>query len=151
MDPISALNVAAATVQFIDFVGGLMVNAVTIYRSEHGSESSLMSIVKSLVQLNDDLTESLQLSTGGSLSTRDTEILRLCQQCSETANTLISLLNKLRNESKNDLWSSFLQALRTKWSDDKIKSLKETLDSLKSQISMYILTALRYECPTTES
>ena len=148
LEPVSALGIAAATVQFIDFVGRLITSTAAIYRSNDGSQGSLEGIVGSLTKLNDDLIKSTNSPVANSTNTRDADVVRLCKECNQVARSLISTLDGLDHDSSMDLWGSFVQALKARWSDRQVQALKDTLNAQRSQSSMCILVSLRYVCYT---
>ena len=149
LDPISAISVAAAVVQFVDFAGSLVASTVRIYRSprekdEGYSEANLIkTLAKDLRNFNTELASSLEVTTSQQLGKQDQEIVRLCKECNGVANKLLSAMDRLKADNRSPFWNSFLQALRTVWSEAEIEGLRNALDSFRSQISMYILVSLR--------
>ena len=150
-DPISALGVAAAALQFVDFAGKLLSDTAKIYRAHERDDPSaaqfnLPVLTTQLVRLNDELLNSTEAS-------QDQDLSNLCEQCSTVARRLIEVLERLggnqnashgSGSARASVWDSFLQALRTLWKESEIRVLRETLDSFRSQISMQILLSLRY-------
>jgi hypothetical protein len=142
MDPISALSVAAAVVQFVDFAGTLLSSTRTIHKAfskEAESVSDLRTITNTLQRLNSDIEQSVV----GSASSHDKDLLNLCHDCNRTANSLVNALTKLNAQGNSSLWSSFKVALKTVWTQDELDELQKRLDSFRQQISMHILVALR--------
>jgi len=76
------------------------------------------------------------------LSACDRDILRICLECQEVTTSLQQALAKLRS-SKTTLWTSFLDALRTVWSEDDIDSLRQKLDSFRQQMTVLLLVSVR--------
>ncbi|OAA77073.1 hypothetical protein LEL_06757 [Akanthomyces lecanii RCEF 1005] len=104
MDPVSALGVAAAVVQFVDFGVRLISSTGQLYRSASGhteEEVYLTTIASDLSQLARCVrTEAMSLSRtktddiGGPYSTLRT----ICEQCEEAAKQLDAAIHKVRKE-----------------------------------------------------
>ncbi|KAJ4154134.1 hypothetical protein LMH87_010597 [Akanthomyces muscarius] len=104
MDPVSALGVAAAVVQFVDFGVRLISSTGQLYRSASGhteEEVYLITIASDLSQLARCVrTEAMSLSRtktddiGGPHSTLRT----ICEQCEEAAKQLDAAIHKVRKE-----------------------------------------------------
>jgi hypothetical protein len=146
MDPVTALGVAAAVVQFVDYASTLISSTIRIYRSGRDSEHStvLETIVKDLVQRNDQLSKSASTLSYGQCLPRDEDLRQLCGKCNRVAKDLIIALERLKVGQGNKIWASFIQALRTMWSEAEIELLRKNLDSFRQQISMYVLVSVRY-------
>ncbi|KAH7371108.1 hypothetical protein BKA66DRAFT_424530 [Pyrenochaeta sp. MPI-SDFR-AT-0127] len=86
--------------------------------------------------------EELNSAKVATLSACDRDILRVCAGCQEIANELQAALTKLKS-SKTTLWPSFLEALRTVWSQEEIQSLRQRLDSYRQQMTVLLLVSLR--------
>lgn len=144
MDPLSALSVAAAVVQFLDFSGTIVTSTYKIYKStskKNEGNDTITSITAQLVDLTSELERSATVSP---VSKVDQEIIILCQQCKKTADNLLDALKQLNAGSGVTLWDSFKIALRSVWSQGEIDALQGRLDSYRQQISMHILVALRH-------
>ncbi|KAF1973684.1 hypothetical protein BU23DRAFT_598819 [Bimuria novae-zelandiae CBS 107.79] len=143
MDPLSALSVAAAVVQFLDFSGTIVASTYKIYKSsskKNEGNDTLTSITARLINLNSELERSASFSPTSKI---DQEIITLCQQCKKTADILLDALRQLSAGSNVTLWDSFRMALRNVWSQGEIDALQSRLDAYRQQISMHILVGLR--------
>jgi hypothetical protein len=143
MEPLSALSVAAAVVQFLDFGGTVISSTYAIYKSSSKKSEgtdNIASITARLVDLNTNLEQSAKFSPTSRL---DREIVQLCQQCNKAADTLLDALRQLSGTSNPTLWNSFKIALRTVWSQGDIDALQNRLESYRQQICMHILVGLR--------
>jgi hypothetical protein len=70
---------------------------------------------------------------------------RVCEECSEIADQLISKLKKLRaQKKKHNLWESFRKALRTVWNKRAVEVLELRLHSFRIYISFSIGSSLLY-------
>lgn len=143
MDPLSALSVAAAVVQFIDFGSTIISSTYAIYASfdkHKDGTRDLVSITGRLSWLNAELERSAAFSPHSQV---DRDIVILCQQCNKSATTLLDALNQLNAPSRPNLWGSFKLALRSVWSQGEIDALQDRLNSYRQQISMHILVGMR--------
>lgn len=153
MEPLSALGVASNVIQFVDFAGKLISRTIHIYRArttrddDEDDHSHLERITRHLAEHNEAFKESLdmqQISQPAKLSSADRDILRICTECEQITTKLLTALDKLRSE-KVTVWNSFVDALRAVWSEGDIQTLRQTLDSYRQQISLYLLASVRDE------
>jgi len=96
MDPVSALGVAAAAVQFVDVAWGLIKESQAVWNASTKSQDEieeLKGIALDLMRINDEL-----VSSSSDLALDD-DVQGLCKQCSEVAQQLIDALNKLIRKS----------------------------------------------------
>ncbi|PMD40884.1 hypothetical protein L207DRAFT_583058 [Hyaloscypha variabilis F] len=150
MDPVSAFGLAASVVQFIDFAESLLRGTYEIYHSATPTGDSkvnfdLMTVTTSLKTLNEDLQSSLIRGTadGKKIPESEQEIGKICKDCSELADQLISGLEKLRLQRQDDLWESFRRALQTIWSKKQIESLEKRLEACRMHLMLQINASLR--------
>lgn len=149
MDPLSALSVGAAAVQFADFAARLVTLSSEIYTSTSGDLLEIKerrSITENLQSLTARVKTSATRNLAQHLDAKsENEIKTLCEECDEIAQELLACLDKLRRtEGKTTRWRSFRQALSTIWSHEDIERLERRLGNYKQQIAMHILFSLRY-------
>jgi Xaa-Pro aminopeptidase len=148
MEPLSALGVASNVVQFVDFASKVVSETARIYhgrarRDAEDERSELERVTNDLEDFNKNLTSSLQSHRNQwQVSQEDKEIIRICADCAKISSKLLAALNTL-NPSKVTVWKSFAAALRSIWSEGEIQALRQTLDSYRQQISLYLLAAVR--------
>lgn len=154
MEPLTALSVASSVVQFVDFAGRVVTQTIKVYRTKPNHETdphdNLEKITHDLASHNKALRDSLKLqhdSAPANLSAVDTQIMRICRDSEAVITELLSALGRLRS-SQTTLWSSFLDALKSIWNADQVEALRQTLDTYRQQISLYLLTSLRYATST---
>jgi len=140
MDPVSALGVAAAAVQFVDVAWGLIKETQAVWNASTKSQDEieeLKGIALDLMRINDEL-----VSSSSDLALDD-DVQGLCKQCSEVAQQLIDALNKLIRKS-NRKWESFMKALREVWTKEEIERLVKRIAEFRELISNHILLSFRY-------
>jgi hypothetical protein len=153
MDPISALSIAAAVVQFIQFGSSLVSAAQEIYRSEEGMHSQYTEYEESAKRLN-NLTSKVksslhQVGSLGYLPADSQALEDICNGCLKVSEELQTILQKLQVEkdiegSLRRKWKSFGEALRSVWSAPEIKKLNMKLASFRQQLEVHLVFSLRY-------
>ncbi|KAH7309520.1 hypothetical protein B0I35DRAFT_440170 [Stachybotrys elegans] len=109
MDPLSALGIAAAVVQFIDFGTRLVSTAGEIYQSPSGrteNEVSLTTVASDLAQLSTAVSSQTRLLNHGTHPQGSTEalLLEICEECDRAANELDNAISSLRKKRQNQLF-----------------------------------------------
>ena len=150
MDPITAVSVAAAVVQFSDFGARLLKETTKTYKSVSGMTSDIVelsTIGVDLHQLSSSIEEKssrlVDLSDG--LSTSEQTLLRLCHTAQELSKELGNALNQLQTHNTGKLKlavESFAVALRKCWSRDRIDGFRERITDVRRQMMMAMLTFL---------
>ncbi|TGO33742.1 hypothetical protein BHYA_0229g00070 [Botrytis hyacinthi] len=151
MDPITALGVAAAVIQFIDYSTGLALKGREIYKSgELGANVELEEATNRLQNLVEPLRSSLhsgiQNAPSPSPADADRALKDICTKCVDLSEELSGLLGslKLNLSVKHPRLASFQQAVRAVWNEEKIQGLKSRLGDLRSNLETHVLVDLRY-------
>ncbi|TGO88031.1 hypothetical protein BPOR_0188g00070 [Botrytis porri] len=151
MDPVSALGVAAAAIQFIDYGTGLALKGREIYKSgELGANVELGEATNRLQNLVEPLRSSLHLgiqnAPSASPADADRALKDICTKCIDLSEELSVLLDslKLNLSVKHPRLASFQQAVRAVWNEEKIQGLKIRLGDLRSNLETHVLVDLRY-------
>ena len=147
MEPLTALSVASNVVQFIDFASKVINLTVNVYRAKPegklGELYYLDKIRDNFRTYNNMLKHSLRQRRSADLSSTESELIRICEDCEGINKKLLFTLTRLKGY-ENELWSSFLGALKTVWSESEIKSLRQALDGHRQQMTLHLLASLRY-------
>jgi hypothetical protein len=157
MEPLSALGVATAVVQFLDFTGKVVAGTYKIHTAKSGTETTLQDVTTSLTRVNVELRKTLRCPTPRSSSSHDQDILLLGKTCDDLGARLLSTLDKIHESLKDKhengvvvkkqdrpaAFASFRAALLTVWKQSEIDTLCRDLESHRSQISLLILASLR--------
>lgn len=148
MEPLSALGVATAVVQFLDFAGKVVAGTYEIYTAKPGAAgTSLEDVTSSLLRVNGDLKKAISSPAALNLSQTDKDIVSLGKRCEDLGTRLISTLAKIHINASSSkcgkLFSSFKAALLTVWKQSEVEALCRDLEGHRSQISLLILVALR--------
>ncbi|KAM5347420.1 hypothetical protein ACJ41O_010425 [Fusarium nematophilum] len=101
MDPPSALGIAAAVVQFVDFGQRLLSQTWHIYRSASGEDLALRelsTVSGDLTQLAKGIRDALdrqQMGAKGAFQVEDDLLLRICGECDAIAAEIKSILPRV--------------------------------------------------------
>jgi hypothetical protein len=162
MDPVSALSIAAAVVQFIQFGSSLTSKATQIYKSAEGALAEHIECDKAtarLTELSGKVKDSLRMVKGlGCLQEDATAIEVICNGCVEVSQELQSVLSKLRiqEDVKSGIrrkWISLREAIRGVWSLDDINRLKQRLLNFREELEIHLMISIRWVAsdPDTEA
>lgn len=147
MEPLAALGVAGAIVQFVEFAGKVISKGNQIYRSGDGSldeNHDLEIVTNDLVVLQTKMDQAAQR---GDLETRPTDddvaLQRVNAAANELAKTLLIRLNMVKAQGRFRRWKSFRQAIKSVSSQKEIDSLARRLHMLKDELQLQILVSLK--------
>jgi hypothetical protein len=149
MDPLSALSVAAAVVQFIQFSDSIISDTIEIYQSLDGAKQSNRT-VESLTTRLSELTTTLVTAEQQSQTRRPTPIadayggqLRvIVGRCQSISDELI--LDALKGSERRDLGGSFLSSVKAIRKDRKIKYLEVELRWAHNELSGCLIAMIQY-------
>jgi hypothetical protein len=142
MDPLSALSVAAAVVQFADFGSRLVKNVVELYQSGQKRDHVELSVVS---QDLSRLAASVESKIAGNRSVAGEVFLRLVGECAAVNDELQAILEKLkaRGDTKIALAAdSWMVALRQVVAAKDIENLVRRLGEVRQQMNVALLYLL---------
>ncbi|KAK4220645.1 hypothetical protein QBC38DRAFT_175641 [Podospora fimiseda] len=152
MEPLTALGLAAAVVQFTDFGVRILTESIRVYHSLDGQtleHVQLSRVSQDLSELAGKIQENATNLPEPGRPLRSTEqiFVRLAEQCQDISNQLNNILERLqvrrKSNSRIDLAKeSIFVALRAYRSSSQISSLRESLSSIRQQMMMASLTVL---------
>ena len=152
MDPLSAVGLAAAVVQFTDFGARLLNDSIKIYRSADGQTSQhvqLATISQDLQELavNIELKSKTLHQPGRPLEHTEGLLVRLCGECQEISSQLSNVLSRIKADRKSSssidlMKESMAAAIRTYRSESEITQLQQSLSEVRQQMMMISLTIL---------
>jgi len=157
MDPITAISLAGTAVQFVDFTAKLISAGAHLYnynelvanaqaaKSANFIQDQATNALRDLQDYRFKLQQGMGPATTSKPLARDEKILQaLCHKCTEDADTLIKLLNKLKvpETSKHRGWKSLAQAFSSIWSKKDVERLMEKLQEYRTQINSQVLVSL---------
>jgi hypothetical protein len=155
MDPISALSVAAAVIQFVDFGKHLLSASYEIYRSPSGetaNEVELSTIAKDLTTLVVQIKGKIGSTAGDDPpgAAAEYHLAKICEECEEIVTQFHVALNELgkqesiksrgvgsKESPKTRLkmaQGAIRKALASVWNSSKIYDTTEQLKKLKGRL-----------------
>lgn len=146
MDPTSALAIAAAVVQFVDFTARLLSETHNVYKAGLGStveDVVLTDITTDLAKLSTEVENksTVLIRTNESRSTSQETFLRICGECKIVCAELNSLVEKLSVKNPGT-FKSFQVAAKRIWSKERILSVKERLNEMRQQMMMAAIVCI---------
>jgi len=152
MDPFSALSVAAAVVQFVDFGTNIVSKGSKLYKSTEGALIENIELEKASTRLQ-GLSSTVQTflrgdyqgPQSGPLVECDQALHTICEACLEVSKELIDKLDKLKvpDGHPHKKWKSIQQAFKTVYSKDKIEEILGRLVGLRNELNTNVLVSLK--------
>ncbi|TGO15950.1 hypothetical protein BTUL_0034g00740 [Botrytis tulipae] len=147
MDPVSAISLAAAIAQFIDYSCKIVCKSKEIYNSTSGLTTEHNRTETATLRLK-ELTQSIHLPpkrTNSGSSVVHSRLQIITQECKIVSDTLINRLNQLKvpNQSQYPKWKSFRMALKSVWSKHEIDEFALRLRDLRKELDTELLLLLR--------
>ncbi len=146
MDPLSALSLAVAVAQFVDYGFKILGNAREIHGSLLGATQENQSLEKATLEMQ-RLTDKLVSSKLGGPTDEDKMLDGLVTECRSLSSQLLNLLNMIKArdpKSKTQIFSAALRAKR--YEKEKIRLQRRLdecqlrLDRLLGALSRFVLT-----------
>lgn len=148
MDPITALSLAAAVVQFVDFGSRLAKDAYTNYKAAEGdpsAEKTEIELTAELSKLCSQLTK--HFKSNEQPSDNELAIQKLAQACHNEAQSLVKLLaSHTVPDTSTGIsrgWDALRKALRHGWNKNQIQEFERKLDRIQLQLSLHLLVTVK--------
>ncbi|TGO32435.1 hypothetical protein BHYA_0318g00100 [Botrytis hyacinthi] len=147
MDPVSAISLAAAIAQFIDYSCKIVCKSKEIYNSASGLTTDHNRTETATLRLK-ELTQLIHLPpkrTNSASSIVHSRLQIITQECMIVSDTLINRLNQLKapTQSQHPKWKSFRMALKSVWSKHEIDEFALRLRDLRKELDTELLLLLR--------
>lgn len=152
MDPLSALSVAAAVVQFVDYGTKIVSKGTKLCKSSDGALAENIELETAstrLQRLSGTLQGSLRRGQyepqNGPLIESNQALESICEACVKMSKELIDRLEKLKvpEDHPHRKWKSFRLALKTVWSKEKIEEVADRLAELRTELDTQVIFSLR--------
>lgn len=137
MDPLSALSVIAAVVQFADFGTRLFASTWDIYHDSSGLGKEL----RSLSEVSQDVSRlSAKIQDAIAESDTDQEMLAYCRKCDELASEIGSMVSQAENKfskagtGTTSVGTRFRLAMKQQFGSSKIDNLATQLAGVRNDI-----------------
>jgi hypothetical protein len=151
MDPLTAVSLAGAIIQFVDFSSKLVSRGKELYRSSSGALEENVRIEEVTADLH---ALCLPLHTPSSSSTNAglrcipdahrISLQKLAASCIEVSNKLMAALQELRIPANmtHKTWYAIKQSVANIFSKEEIAALRSTLEMLQQQLNTRLLAIL---------
>ena len=152
MDPLSALSVAAAVIQFIDYSTRIVSKGKELYKSADGALAENIELETASVRLQnlsgtlkDSLQASQQAPKEGVARKSDGALETICEACVTVSKEFVDKLENLKvpEGHSHKKWKSFRQALKTVWTKEKIEEVAQRLAKLRADLDTNVLLSIR--------
>jgi hypothetical protein len=148
MDPISALSVAAAVIQFVDFGKHLLSDSYEIYRSPSGETAKMVdvsTIANDLACFTTQIKDKTGTSAGNNRhrAAAESHLIKVSKECEEIVAQFQGALDQWRHgetrgkEKRTRLKmarGAIRNALSSVWNSSKIDGMIEQLDTIKGRL-----------------
>jgi hypothetical protein len=146
-DPITALSLASAVLQLVDFGSKMLVTGYKTYKSVDGvsdCNEHIEVLVADLRALHEKLAQRPSTATAG-LSEDEAAIVELAGKSQRIARKLIALLEDLKVKGKGLLrsWEAVRKTIKATWKKEEIEILHRQLQDLQAQVDSRLLKVLR--------
>jgi len=152
MDPVTAFQVAASVIAFVDFSRTLLSDAHHVYKSPNGQTARMVrlsEIESDLRSLRVPIEECLA-ALPGEESQSDHVIVELCEQCRQIEAALQGTLRdmtaagmkKIKYGRMERAGKSFITAARDMGRRKQLEALEQRLGSIHSRMMMAIMVSL---------
>ena len=148
MDPLTSLSLASNVIQIVDFSTQLVSKGYKIYKSADGTLAENVdaeAVTHSLKTLSGKLRGSIENNRSSELLSEDDQrLMKLCTNCQDLANELLTKFDRVKVTGRNLKWKSARQALKSVSKKDDLDQLVSRLQLYRSEIHLHITMSLRY-------
>lgn len=148
MDGLAAFNLASSVIQVIDFSTKIVVKCHELYKYGASTENKeIESMAKHLTELATDLELPNTIQSPRSapqLYRDDEELVKLGQQCSETAAELLGEVQKLSIQGRRRKRDAFRKAVKGIRKQSAIGDIQRRLGQYRMTLNTRILVNLRF-------
>ncbi|KAF1837270.1 hypothetical protein BDW02DRAFT_175185 [Decorospora gaudefroyi] len=149
MEPLSAVSLASAVIQIVEFSSKVLQRTREIHTSADRTLRGTTVLEAAAANLNDllrDIEETLRVTgvaSDASGKAADAQLIALAKDSQEVAKTLHATLHQVKRKKDGDKRNAFSQGLRSVLKQSTITALKDRLNSIRKQIDTALLISLR--------
>ena len=142
MEPLSALSLAAAVAQFVDYGLKILGNAREMSSSLSGATEENQSL-ENATRVMQRLTETLATSKLGSLPDEQDFLTELVAECLSLSGQLLALLDKIKAKDPKSKIQLTLAAVKTKRHEKEKLRLQRRLDDCQLRLDRFLAALSR--------
>ena len=146
LDPLTAIGLASAIVQFFDFSTKLVHDAKEIYESTSGATEANRGL-EVVVDNMKNLYSTLRAEDPSLQSDAELALCHIAKECDSLSTEIFEILQKIKPKKSNSFISSSSTAIKSMWYAGKIADLKATLDSYRGQLALPLSVVTRFYNP----
>jgi hypothetical protein len=137
MDPFTALSLAAAIVQFLDFSTKIVKGAREVYFSTTGSTEENASVELVVTEMRSWFLKLAYSDHGG---TKEEEaICTLAAECQKISGQILDLIKKTKPSSQKSEIKVLFAALRDRWHQYDKRQLQKRLNNCRRQLEVQLV------------
>lgn len=145
LDPLTALSLAAAVIQFVDFGSKLIATSHEIYISVNGATKENATIGEVTADIKGFCRRLVeQGDTIHGFSSDEVELTRLARSCEELAHDLLCLLANLKVAPGASKWQAFKKAILAARKGGNVQDLEKRLSKIQKQIQARLQHMMAY-------
>ena len=152
LDPLTAIGLASAIVQFVAYGSKVIGMASEIYKSADGALKDNAALEDWTIKIDQSsdriLLPSTVTASGEGISDDEKVLTELASTSKVAAGDLLSLLHDLRGvrSGSHKKWESLRKAVsaQSPWDKDKIQRLETKLKGLQEEISHRLVVMIRH-------
>jgi hypothetical protein len=143
MEPLVALSIATAVVQFIDFSAKLIHGAKEIHHSSSGLTEEDRSLEYVTAEMH-KLSMRLAPSYSGPETDDERALRSLASECKDLAAKIVKLYKGLAPKDPKSKRAAFSSAWRNKMNESTKRELEKSLSSCRSQLELQLNYMMRH-------
>jgi hypothetical protein len=147
MDPVSALGVASAVVQFVDFGTKLISKTRSLRKSSTGALVEHRELTLASTRLSDlssDLDHELsRFASARELTQEEAALQQVAEECRQLALEFSETLAGFTGRPGQNVFKSFRQAFKLVWHKEGLESMQVRLDQQRQQLIIHLLVVVR--------
>jgi hypothetical protein len=143
-DPFTIIGTTSAVISFVQFAGGIIAIAYSLYGStvESTVENAQLEGVTS--KMNELLNSLRTEPASRAQSSQETSIYELAAICQGLGEKVLTLLKKTKMKQAHSMRESIRVAMTTVWTRSVVNELREDMRSCTAQLGLHLQAIMRY-------
>ena len=144
-DPFTIIGTTSAVISFVQFAGGIIVTAYSLYESPTDSNSENDQLEDATAKMNQLLDTLIVENAAESQSSHVKSITALATICHILGVKILALLKKTKVKKAHSLRESIRATMITVWTKNKVSELQKDLEFCTTQLTLHLQTIMRYD------
>jgi sensor domain CHASE-containing protein len=142
MDPLAAIGLASAIVQFVDYSTTIIHGAKEIYDSATGSTKENQSLEDVVIEMQ-HLSQKLDYPQNAQQTDDEVALSRLAAECKILSDQILGLLTNIKPKNVKSKRQVLWAALKNKWNERDKQELEKRLENCRSQLELQLNFLMR--------